>query len=98
MQFIVLVDMPLTRLLLTLVAQSCLALCDPMDYSPPGCSVHGDSPGKNTGVGHRLDYMELFGRVMSLLFNTLSRFVIALLKRSNLLLISHLQSPTTVIL
>ena len=24
-----------------LVAQSCLILCDPMDYSPPGSSVHG---------------------------------------------------------
>ena len=24
-----------------LVAQSCLTLCDPMDYSPPGFSVHG---------------------------------------------------------
>ena len=23
------------------VAQSCLALCDPMDYSPPGSIVHG---------------------------------------------------------
>ena len=23
------------------VAQSCLILCDPMDYSPPGSSVHG---------------------------------------------------------
>ena len=22
----------------------------PYDYSPPGSSVHGDSPGKNTGV------------------------------------------------
>ena len=33
------------------VAQSCLTLCDPMDCSPPGSSVHGDSPGKNTGVG-----------------------------------------------
>ena len=33
-----------------LVAQSCLTLCDPMDYSPPGSSVHGDSPGKNTGM------------------------------------------------
>ena len=31
------------------VAQSCLTLCDPMDCSPPGSSVHGDSPGKNTG-------------------------------------------------
>ena len=25
----------------SLVAQSCLALCDPMDCSPPGSSVHG---------------------------------------------------------
>ena len=31
--------------------QSCPILCDPMDSSPPGSSVHGDSPGKNTGVG-----------------------------------------------
>ena len=29
----------------------CLTLCNPMDYSPRGSSVHGDSPGKNTGVG-----------------------------------------------
>ena len=34
-----------------LVAHSCLTLCDPMDCSPPGSSVHGDSPGKNTLVG-----------------------------------------------
>ena len=33
-----------------LVTQSCLTLCDPMDCSPSGSSVHGDSPGKNTGV------------------------------------------------
>ena len=32
-------------------AKLCLTLCDPMDCSPPGSSVHGDSPGKNTGVG-----------------------------------------------
>ena len=31
--------------------QSCPTLCDPMDCSPPGSSVQGDSPGKNTGVG-----------------------------------------------
>ena len=24
-----------------LVAQTCLPLCDPMDFSPPGSSVHG---------------------------------------------------------
>ena len=33
------------------VTQSCLTLCDPMDSSPPGSFVHGDSPGKNTGMG-----------------------------------------------
>ena len=33
------------------VAQLCLTLCDPMDCSPPGSSVHGDSLGKNTRVG-----------------------------------------------
>ena len=31
--------------------QSCPTLCDPVDSSTPGSSVHGDSPGKNTGVG-----------------------------------------------
>ena len=31
--------------------QSCSTLCDPMDCSPPGSSVYGDSPGKVTGVG-----------------------------------------------
>ena len=35
---------------LCIVAQSCPALCDLMDCSPPGTSVHGDSPGQNTGV------------------------------------------------
>jgi len=30
--------------------QSCLTLCDPMDSSLPGFSVHGDSPGKNIEV------------------------------------------------
>ena len=34
---------------LCLVAQSCLTLCDLMDCSPPGFSVHGDSPDENTG-------------------------------------------------
>ena len=33
-----------------LVAQSCLTLRS-QDCSVPGSSVHGDSPGKNTGVG-----------------------------------------------
>ena len=29
----------------------CPTRCDPMDCSPPGSSVHGNSPGKNTGMG-----------------------------------------------
>ena len=37
--------------MLCLVTQSCPTLCDPMDCSLPGTSVHGDSPGPNTGVG-----------------------------------------------
>ena len=37
--------------LLCLVAQLYLTLCDPMDCSLPGSSVHADSPGNNTGVG-----------------------------------------------
>ena len=28
-----------------------VTLCDPMDCSQPGSSIHGDSLGKNTGVG-----------------------------------------------
>ena len=33
-----------------LVAQWCPTLCNPMDCSPPGSSVLGDSPSKHTGV------------------------------------------------
>ena len=31
--------------------QSCPTLGDPKDCSPPGSSIHGDSPGRNIGVG-----------------------------------------------
>ena len=41
----------LQNIVLCLGAQSCPTLCDPLDYSLPGSSVHRDSPGKNTGVG-----------------------------------------------
>ena len=37
-----------------LVAQSCPTICHPVGYNPPGSSVHGDSPGKNTGVSAML--------------------------------------------
>ena len=40
-----------TCAVLCLVNQLGPTLCDPMDYRPPGFFVHGDSPGKNTGVG-----------------------------------------------
>ena len=36
--------------MLCLVAWSCPTLCDPMDRSPSGSSVHGDSPCKKTRV------------------------------------------------
>ena len=40
--------------------------CNPMDCSPPGSSVHGGSPGKNTGVGCHplLQYFFLICRVI----------------------------------
>ena len=38
-------------LFLCLVSQLYSALCNPVDCSPPGSFVHGDSPGKNTGAG-----------------------------------------------
>ena len=34
-----------------LVSQLYLTLCNHMDCSPPGSTVHRDSAGKNTGVG-----------------------------------------------
>ena len=42
--------------------------------------------------------MDFVGIVMSLIFNMLSRFVIAFLPRSKHLLVSWLQSPSAVIL
>ena len=45
-----------------------------------------------------LDCMDSVGKIISLLFNIPSRFVTAFLPRSNLLLISCLQSPSAVIL
>ena len=46
--------------MLCLVAQACLPLCDPMDCSPSGSSVHGDSPGKNTGVSCHALFQGIF--------------------------------------
>ena len=38
---------------ISMCAQSCLTLCDAMDCSLPGSSVHGIFPGKNTRVGYQ---------------------------------------------
>ena len=43
-----------------LVSKSCLILCDLMDCSPLGSSVHGDSPGKNTGEGNHFLLQGIF--------------------------------------
>ena len=51
-----------------------------------------------TGKMIALTIWTFFGKVMSLLFNMLSRFVIAFLPRSKRLIISWLQSPSIVIL
>ena len=51
-----------------------------------------------TGKTIALTRWTFVGKVLSLLFNTLSRFVIAFLPRSKCLLISWMQSPSTVIL
>ena len=45
---------------LCLVAQSCSILCNPMDCSPSDSSVHGDSLGKNTGVGCHALFKRIF--------------------------------------
>ena len=51
-----------------------------------------------TGKTIALTRWTFVGKIMSLLFNTLSRLVIAFLPRSKCLLISWLQSPSAVIL
>ena len=55
-------------------------------------------PCMTTGKTIALTRWTFVDKVMSLLFNRLSRLVIAILPRSKRLLISWLQSPTAVIL
>ena len=55
-------------------------------------------PYMTTGKTIALTRQTLVGKVMSLLFNMLSRLVIVFLPRSKRLLISWLQSPSAVIL
>ena len=56
-------------------------------YGPTLTSLH------DYWKNHSFDYMAFVGKVMSLLFNTLLRFVITFLPRSKHLSVSWLQSP-----
>ena len=60
--------------------------------------VQSSHPYMTTGKTIALTIQTFVSKVMSLLFNKLSRFVIAFLPRRKRLLISWLQSPSTVIL
>ena len=60
--------------------------------------VRLSDPYKTTGKTIALTIWTFVGKVMSLLFNMLSRFVIAFLSRGKYFLISWPQSPSTVIL
>ena len=60
--------------------------------------VQLSQPYVTTGKTVSLTIWTFVGRVMSLLFNPLARFVIAFLPRGNHLLISWLQSPSVVVL
>ena len=61
-------------------------------------TVQLSHPYMTTGKTVALTIWTFVGKVMSLLFNILSRLVITLLSRSKCLLISWLQSPSVVIL
>ena len=61
-------------------------------------TVQFSHPYMTTGKTIALTRWTFVGKVMSLLFNTLSRLVITFLPRSKCLLISWLQSPSAVIL
>ena len=77
------------------VAQLCPTLHDPMDCSPLGSSVHGIFQARVLEwVPIAFSRWTFVGKVMSLLYNMLSRLVIAFLPRSKPLLISCLQSPS----
>ena len=62
------------------------------------CTVQLSHPYMTTGKTIALTRRTFVGKVMSLLFNILSRLVITFLPRSKRLLISWLQSPSAVIL
>ena len=67
-------------------------------WCPAFFIVQLSHPYMSTGKTIALTRWTFVGKVMSLLFNMLSRFVVAFLPRSKYLLISWLQSPSAVIL
>ena len=60
--------------------------------------VHRSHPYMTTGKSIAMTIWTFAGKMMSLLFNMLSRFVIVFFPRNKHLLISWLQSPSAVIL
>ena len=80
------------------VAQTCLTPSDPMDRSLPGSSIHGICQARVlewvaiafSGITIALTIWTFVGKVMSLLFNMLSRVVIAFLPINKYLFISWL--------
>ena len=81
------------------VAQLYPTLSEPMDCSLPGSSFHGIFQARVLEwVAIALTIWAFVSKVMSLLFNRLSRLVIIFLPRSKHLLISWLKLPSAVIL
>ena len=62
------------------------------------CYVPNLTSTRDYWKNHSFDYTDFVDKVISLLFNMLSRLVITFLPRSKRLLISRLQSPSAVIL
>ena len=78
--------------------KSLLQLCSskvPILWCSAFFMVQLSHPYMTTGKAIALNVWTFVGKAMSLLFNTLSRFIIAFLPRSKHLLISGLQSPRT---
>ena len=72
------------------VFQLCPTLCDPMDCSPSGSSLHGIFPGKNTGVGCHFLLQEVF-----LTLGSNPTLLHLLHWQMNSLTPHHMQSPIT---
>ena len=90
-----------------MIALQSMGLSSLLEHHSPKASILQHSafftvqlshPYMTTGKTIALTRLTFVGKVMTLLFNSLSRLVIAFLLRSKHLLISWLQSPSAVIL